>query len=111
MALEILWNTPKYIASESELRDFLKNFSIPEQRVYTIKRRGTKTWYSLPKTAREEKELKNRLKEYDMMNKIEIQVLKIVRKLVPKTEGVKINCFVLNLEKSTICKSANSGNG
>jgi len=102
IALKVLWNTRRYEASESELREILKKFGIPEHRVYTVKRRGQRTWYRLPETVEEEKELKDRLETWNTMNEVETQVLKIMRKLVPKAEGIKIDCYVVSLEDSKI---------
>jgi len=102
VALRVIWNTPKYEASEEMLRESLRKFGIPEDKVYAIKQRGTKTWYKLARTEEEEIELKNRVKSLDETNKAESTIQKLLRKVVSKNEATKVDCWVLDLKKGEV---------
>jgi predicted nucleotidyltransferase len=102
VALQVLSSTPKYEAEENALRELLREFGIPEQKVYALRRRGSKTSYDLPKTLGEEAKLRKLVKTWDAENRAELRVLKLVRKFVPKTEASKIDCWVKDLKTGRV---------
>lgn len=99
VALQVLWNTPKYEVTEELLRESLRKFSIPEDKVYSIKRRRTKIEYDLAKTEEEETKLKTLVKTLDETNKAELVIQKILKKAVSKNEAIKVDCRVLDVDK------------
>lgn len=102
LALQVLWNTPKYEASEKTLRETLGKFGIPENKVYAIKHRGTKTWYQLARNKEEESGLKVKAEEHEKINATELTIQKILRKLISRDEAAKVDCWILELEKGTV---------
>ncbi|MEM3536801.1 MAG: hypothetical protein QXF44_03410 [Candidatus Bathyarchaeia archaeon] len=98
----MLWNTPKYEASEEILRETLRKFGIPENKVYTIKYRGTKTWYKLARNKEEELKLETESKKRKEINAIELTIQKILRKVISKYEASTVDCWVLELEKGDV---------
>jgi predicted nucleotidyltransferase len=102
VAHQVLLNTPKYEASEELLRQFLRKFDIPENKVYAIKQRGTKTWYDLARTEEEEIRLRSYTKTLEEKNEAESKVRKLFQKLVSNNEATKIDCSVLDLEKGKV---------
>jgi len=101
VALQLLWNTPKYEVSEEILRETLRKFGIPENRVYAIKYRGSKTSYELALNEEEEFELKAKAKERDKINAVELAIQKILRNAVSTNEA-KVDCRILELEKGIV---------
>lgn len=99
VALQVLWNTPKYEVTEELLRESLRKFSIPEDKVYSIKIRGTKIEYVLARTEEKETKLKIRVNTLDKTNKAELVIQKILKKVVSKNEATKVNCRVLDMDK------------
>jgi len=102
VAIQALCNTPRYEASEETLRDSLRKFGIPEDKVFAIKQRGTKTWYRLARTEGEEIELKNHVKTLEEMNKAGSMIQELLRKVVSKDEATKVDCWVLDIEKGRV---------
>jgi len=102
VALQVISNTPKYEASEELLRQSLRKFNIPENKVYPIKQRGTKIWYNLARTKEEEVKLKTRVKALEETNKAESIIQKFLRKVVSKNEASKVDCRVLDLKKGKV---------
>jgi hypothetical protein len=101
VAIQVLWNTPKYEVSEKKLRETLRKFGIPENRVYAIKYRGSKTSYELARNEEEELELKAKAEEREKINAAELAIQKILRKVVSRDEA-KVDCQIWNPEKGTV---------
>jgi hypothetical protein len=99
VALQVLWNTPKYEVTEELLRESLRKFSISEDKVYSIKIRGTKIEYVLARTEEKENKLKTLVNTLDKTNKAELVIQKILKKVVSKNEATKVNCRVLDMDK------------
>jgi regulator of replication initiation timing len=102
VAIQVLWSTPRYEASEETLRGSLRMFGIPEEKVLTIKQQGTKTEYRLARTEEEEIELKNQVKTLEEMNKARSMIQELLRKVVSKGEATKVDCWVLDIEKGRV---------
>jgi hypothetical protein len=98
IAIQVLWNTPKYEVSEKTLREELSKFGVPENRVYAIKYRGSKTFYHLAQNEEEAAELKARAEERERINAAEVAIQKILRKVVSRDEA-QVDCRILELEK------------
>jgi hypothetical protein len=94
VALQVLLGTPKYEVPEDVLRGVLGKFEIPEEKVYTTKRRGIRTWYNLARDEAEETELRARVKDIEEKNAAELTIKKLSRRIVPLNEASKIDCFV-----------------
>jgi hypothetical protein len=84
------------------LRETLRKFGIPEDKVHAIKQRGTKTWFKLARDKEEEAKLRAEVKEHEEINTIELTVQKILRKAISRDEASKVDCWILELEKGDI---------
>jgi predicted nucleotidyltransferase len=102
VALQVLWDTPKYEASEETLREALRKFGIPENKVYAIKHRGTKTWYHLAHNEEEELKFKTEAEDRERIIAIEMTIQKILRKLISKDEASKVDCWILELKEGDV---------
>lgn len=102
VALQVLFNTPKYEVSEETLREALRKFRIPENRVYAIKHRGAKTWYELARNKEQESELKAKAEKRERINAAELTIKNILRKVISRDEAAKVDCRILEPEKGTV---------
>jgi len=101
IAVQLFWNTPKYEVSEKRLRETLRRFGLPEDRVFTMKYRGSKPSYRLALNDEEAMKLKAEAQRRETINDMELSIRKILRKLVPKEQG-KIDCQIWNLENRAV---------
>lgn len=101
VSVQIFNNTAKYQADEACLRAELKKFGLPEFMVFPIKRRGSKVWYDLAENETERKDLERRVKDNDKRNLAERTILRLLRKLILKSEASNIDCTVRKIENGS----------
>jgi predicted nucleotidyltransferase len=102
IALRALNNTAKYEVSEERLREELRKFGLPENLVYTLKNRGSKTWYHIAESMDEQKELEQRVKRYSIINSAEKTIVSILRECITEDEGSRIDCSITSLERGLV---------
>lgn len=100
-SLQVLNNTAKYQADEASLRTALRKYGLPESRVFAIKRRGSKVWYDLAENEEERKDLERRAEANDKRNMAERKILRLLKKLISKSEASSIDCTIRKIENSS----------
>ena len=101
-SLQVLTNTAKYQADEACLRTALKKCGLPESQVFPIKRRGSKMWYDLAENETEKEDLKRRVEDNDKRNLAEAKILRLLKKLISKSEASSIDCTVRKIENGSV---------
>lgn len=102
VALRILRNTAKREVSEEQLREELRKIGLPENLVFAIRNRGSKTWYDLAYTIEEQKDLEQRIRRDSVINNAEKTIVSILRECIAENEGSRIDCRIVSLEKGTV---------